>query len=88
MTKAIRIRFFGCEVPGKNAFMCIECETVEHYVPIGDMFILQVDTVHDTIHEVDSEERESDDSSTVASTGTEIDSSPQACNDVSDHKYV
>ena len=35
----------GCEDPGKNLLMCIECETDEHYVPSGDMFMLQINTV-------------------------------------------
>ena len=80
----------------KNAFMCIEYETVEHYVPSGDMFILQVDTVNtdekkcgrDTIPKLDLEERESKDSVTVAITGTEIVSSSQVCKDMSDLKHM
>ena len=82
--------------------MCIECRKAEHYVPSGDMFMLQVDTVNteekkygsdangnddrmDTIPKLDSD-RESGDSGTVANTVTEIVSSSQACNDVSDCK--
>ena len=77
------IHGLGYEDARKNAFMCIEYETVEHYVPSGDMFILQVDTVNtdekkcgrDTIPKLDLEERESEDSGTVVITDTEIVSS-------------
>ena len=69
--------------------MCIECTTVEHYVLGGDMVPFEEKKCgHDTIPKLDSEERESEDSGTVASTDTEIVSSSQACNDVSDCKRV
>ena len=63
--------------------MCIECKIVEHYVPRDDNLMLQVDTVNnkpkkcgpDKSPELDSEERESEDSGTVASTGADTFSS-------------
>ena len=42
----------------------------------------------DTIPKLDSEERESKDSVTVAITGTEIVSSSQVCKDMSDRKHM
>ena len=57
--------------------MCIEYEKVEHYVPSGDVF--QVDMIFndttDVIPVIDPEERRSENSGTVASAGTDIVSS-------------
>ena len=92
VTKATGIRFTVCpvKIPKKNASMCIECETVEDYVPSGIKFLNTEEKKcgRDTIHKLDSEERESEDSVTVVNTGTEIISSSQACKDVSNCKHV
>ena len=66
--------------------MCIECKTLQDYVPSGAMFLNNEEKKSgcDMIPKFDSEERESEDSVTATIAGTEIVSSSQACKDAID----